>query len=285
MVNLFLSINKKQQIGIVTLVAIIVILQVFYVKLDFSNDELLALNNTEILKLQIEVDSLKQIALAKKQPKIYPFNPNFITDYKAYKLGMSIAEFDKLKAFRNQDKWINSSKQFQTVTGVSDSLYNALKVYFKFPDWVVKRNKTSYKKRANKPLLIKDLNKATSEELQKISGIGVKLAARILKYRKKIGGFVQEKQLYEVWYLDKEVADKVLKEFKLLSKPKIIKLNINNCDVDELKKIPYLYWKSAKAIIEYRDEHAGIKKIAELKNIEGFPLDKYEQLMLYLTLK
>jgi len=288
MENSLFNINKKQQIGIITLIIIIIILQVFYFKLDFSNTELVSLDNPEIIKLQTEVDSLKQIALVKKQPKIYPFNPNFITDYKAYKLGMSVTEFDKLKAFRDKDKWINSPKQFQTVTGVSDSLYNALKVYFKFPDWVIKRNKnnkTSYNKTANTPLLIKDLNTATGEELQKISGIGVKLAARILKYRKKIGGFVQEKQLYEVWYLDKEVADKVLREFKLLSKPIITKMNINNCDVDELKKVPYLYWKSAKAIIEYRDEHAGIKKMEELKNIEGFPLDKYEQLMLYLTLK
>ena len=38
-------------------------------------------------------------------------------------------------------------------------------------------------------------------------------------------------------------------------------------------------------IFELRDEVAELQSISELKNIEGFPLDKYEQLMLYLTLK
>ena len=35
-----------------------------------------------------------------------------------------------------QNKWINSSKQFQEVTKVSDSLLNAISQYFKFPEWI-----------------------------------------------------------------------------------------------------------------------------------------------------
>ncbi len=279
----FFKISRLQQVGIISLLLLIIVLQLLYYKLDFSKP-IRDINTPEIVKLQQEVDSLKVLKFEDSKPKIYPFNPNFITDYKAYQLGISTAAFDRLQAFRAQDKWINSPKQFQQVTKISDSLYNAIKVYFKFPDWVLKRNKnTKVKKLKNHT--IRDLNTATSEQLQEVSGVGEKLAARILKYRKKLGGFIQDNQLYEVWYLDKDVANRVLEQFKVVSKPTIIKLNINNCSEDELKKVPYLYWKSAKAILTYRNEHAGISKLEELKNIPDFPVAKYDRLVLYLTLK
>ncbi|MFD2828841.1 hypothetical protein ACFSYG_20345 [Leeuwenhoekiella polynyae] len=47
---------------------------------------------------------LKQLMLAESQPKIYPFNPNFITDYKGYTLGMRMVEIDKLLRFREKDQ-------------------------------------------------------------------------------------------------------------------------------------------------------------------------------------
>jgi hypothetical protein len=56
------------------------------------------------------------------KPKIYPFNPNFITDFKGYKLGMSVTEIDRLLAFRKTNRYVNSAAEFQQVTQVSDSL-------------------------------------------------------------------------------------------------------------------------------------------------------------------
>jgi hypothetical protein len=46
---------------------------------------------------------------------------------------------DKLFAFRKQNKYVNSAKEFQEVTGVSDSLLKIMSVNFKFPDWVNKK--------------------------------------------------------------------------------------------------------------------------------------------------
>jgi hypothetical protein len=96
------------------------------------------------ISLQSKVDSLK----VEKQnyiPKIYPFNPNFITDYKGSKLGMSVAEIDRLLNFRKTNQYVNSASEFQKVTQVSDSLLNTISPYFKFPDWVNKGKNNKFK--------------------------------------------------------------------------------------------------------------------------------------------
>ena len=113
--------SKNQRNGIFLLLALIVIVQCAYFFIDFSSDDI-EVNSKELTKFQHEVDSLKLVEIEKSKPKIFPFNPNFITDYKGYSLGMSNEEIDRLLAFRKQDKWINSVQQFQDVTQVSDSL-------------------------------------------------------------------------------------------------------------------------------------------------------------------
>ena len=84
------------------------------------------------------MDSLIAQQRQNSAPKIYPFNPNYITDYKGYTLGMSAEEINRLHAYRAKNKWVNSSKEFQRITKVSDSLLKQIAPYFKFPDWVTK---------------------------------------------------------------------------------------------------------------------------------------------------
>lgn len=128
--------NNGQRNGILFLVFIIVILQLIFFFVDFSKQELLNINTEEITKFQEEVDSLKLVEIENKKPKIFPFNPSFLTDYKGYQLGMSTDEIDRLLSHRSQGNYINSTEQFQEVTQVSDSLLNAISPYFKFPDWI-----------------------------------------------------------------------------------------------------------------------------------------------------
>jgi len=198
---------------------------------------------------------------------------------------------------RKQGKFINSANQFQQVTRVSDSLLKKISPYFKFPDWVIKRNKNTTlsflqnqkshnQKRIAKPSIsTTNLNKATAQDLQTISGIGTYFSEKIIKYRDRLQGFTYKEQLYEVWNLDKEVADKVLAVFKITEKPHIKKINVNTASFKEVLKIPYIDYELCKKIFNYRDEVAELQSISELKNIEGFPLEKYDRIILYLEAK
>ncbi|HSM62646.1 MAG TPA: hypothetical protein VK833_01785, partial [Gillisia sp.] len=189
--------SKSQQNGIFLLVILIVLLQLIYFFVDFNaSNELSQEDSVRITGFQKQIDSLKQVALTKDTVRVYPFNPNLITDYKGYSLGMSLEEIDRLHEFRKTNKWVNSSKEFQAITLISDSLLNKIAPYFKFPDWVEKSNSDINKKGNNslKPVgfNIRDLNAASFDDLIMIRGIGEVLASRIIKFISKIGGFLSD---------------------------------------------------------------------------------------------
>ncbi len=285
--------NNSQRIGVIVLLILIVTAQLVYYFVDFTPQQTLDLSSDEISRFQREIDSLKLIEVARRKPKIYPFNPSFLTDYKAYKLGMSVAEIDRLLAYRKTGKYINSISQFQKVTGVSDSLLAVISPYFKFPDWVLKKQKKLAYKHPNSKIISKedvrftgikqDLNTVTIQDLVKIKGVGNKLAGRIIKYRTKLKGYLLDQQLYEVWYLDKSVADRILARYSVINAPKITKININTASFKQVLHAPYMNYELTKKIFEYRDEMAEIQSMEELKKIEGFPLDKFDRISLYLT--
>ena len=48
------------------------------------------LSQPKITSYNKQLDSLKKKSSKKKKFKIYPFNPNYISDYKGYQLGLNV---------------------------------------------------------------------------------------------------------------------------------------------------------------------------------------------------
>ncbi len=280
--------NKNQRNGIFFLALIIVILQLLYLFVSSSGRTTSDLNLERINRHRQEIDSLRAIQLESKKPKIFPFNPSFIDDFKGYQLGMSTDEIDRLIQHRTDGNYINSISEFQQVTKVSDSLLAIISPYFKFPEWIT--NKISKKniqiQKSNTSRVSKtDINSATIDVLKEINGIGQVLGRRIISYRNKLGGFSVNEQLYEVYGLESRIADQVLERFMVIKKPQIKKLNLNEATFKEVLSIVYIDYQLTKKIFEYRDEVAEIQSLEELKKIEGFPLEKFDRIALYLTVK
>ncbi len=280
--------NKEQRLGLFSLIGLIVILQLAYFFVDFTPTEKTSNNEKDWLALQIEVDSLKAIA-DDNTYKMYPFNPNFITDFKGYKMGMKVAEIDRLLAFRKTNKYVNSAKEFQNVTKISDSLLVTMAPFFKFPDWINNKNKTqsyansNFKSSKKEELFsTKDINQATKEDLMKIYGIGDGISERILKEKEKYGAFVNMQQMQDIWGLSPEVVAELNKKFKIITSTGVKKININNLPARELAKFPYFKYALAKEIVTFRSMNGGIKNSDDLTKINGFPLDKLAIIALYL---
>ena len=283
-----LRFSKNQRNGILLLVLFIVLLQIIYLNVDFSKEPVLDIHSEAVIVLQTEIDSLKQIALEPKQTEPRKFNPNFITEYSGYTLGMSPVEIDRLHQFRETNQWINSVADFKRVTQVSDSLLDEISPRFQFPEWVTNpRPRTNtWNSRTEKTFAQKiDLNKATAEQLQEINGIGEVLSKRIVSFRERLNGFLVDDQLHDVYGVEYGVVKRILAEFTVKEKPEVVKININTASASDIATLPFISFNLAKEIVDYRLLHEGFKLMEELENVEGFPAQKIDRFALYLTLK
>ncbi|WP_100615471.1 ComEA family DNA-binding protein [Confluentibacter citreus] len=279
--------SKSQRNGIFLLIVTIIVLQCVYFFIDVSTEKI-NVNQALLETYNKEMDSLRLVELEARKPTIYPFNPNYITDYKGVSLGMTNEEIDRLLAFRKQNNWINSVKQFQEVTKISDSLLNSMSPYFKFPDWVenpVSKPISTYNNSPKTFAQKQDLNTASAEQLQKVYGVGDALSQRIIKYRSKFkGGFISDVQLKEVYGLNSEVIENITKEFTVKTPRPIKIINLNTATVEELVTIPYLDYDLVHHIIEQRQLRDGFKAIDELTKVKDFPIHKLDIIKLYLSL-
>lgn len=286
--------NKQEQSGIFFLLLVITLLQVlyFYVSIGLfeAGPPQVVFNNEE----QSVIDALKEGILESRSNTIYPFNPNFITDYKGYVLGMSTDEINRLLHFRSNNNFVNSAEEFQKVTLVSDSLLGALSRYFEFPQWTQNKNGSGFKNSAPEPVISsthvantverKDINSATASDLRAIYGIGDKLSERIIKFRDRLGGFLVDGQLHDVYGLEFDVVQRILERFTVVRKPNVVLIDINNATVEELAELIYIDRNLATRIVKYRESEGIIRSLDELMSIEGFPADRIARIKLYLQL-
>ncbi len=209
-----------------------------------------------------------------KTVEIYPFNPNYISDYKAQLIGLSSKELKRIRDFRAKNKFVNSAEEFQEVTKVSDSLLKAISPYFKFPDWVNQKNNAA----------VIDINKATADDLIAIYGIGPVYSKRILERREQLGAYVNIEQMDDFDFRDytPSTNNELKKRFVVIGKPQVIKININTASISTLSSFPYFNKTFADNIISKREAQGKINNIEELTKINGFPVEKEKIIALYL---
>lgn len=230
----------------------------------------------------IPMDSLAGPENPNTFSRFRPFNPNFITDYKGYLLGMSAEELDRLYDFRKEGRYVHSAEEFRRVTKISDSLLKAISPNFSFPQFGTRVKSADGRKKVAPEF--RDLNKASAQDLKAISGIGPVLSSRIVRFRDRLGGFLVDEQLLDVYGLDEEVARRALKVFRVREVPHIRKISLNRAGEEELGKLVYLGKRFAKRIVTYRDSIGRFDSVEQLTKIEDFPSDRIDRIKLYLGL-
>lgn len=128
-----------------------------------------------------------------------------------------------------------------------------------------------------------DINTADTSAYIALPGIGSKLAARIVNFRDKLGGFHSVNQVGETFGLP-DSTFQAIKQYLRLDNPQVKKININTATIDELKAHPYIRYSLANPIIAYRKEHGAFAKLEDLKKVMAVTEEVYGKMVPYLSL-
>ena len=130
-----------------------------------------------------------------------------------------------------------------------------------------------------------DLNVADSVALDGVYGIGPALARRIISYRDKLGGFILEEQLYEVWGLDSSVVTRAMEQAVIAADFVPRRIKINTATELELASHPYIRHKTARVIVAYRFQHGNFSSIEDLGKTIFIDAKNFDRIKPYLTLE
>jgi competence ComEA-like helix-hairpin-helix protein len=126
-----------------------------------------------------------------------------------------------------------------------------------------------------------DINLADSSEFMKLKGIGPVFSNRIIKFRDALGGFVKTEQLSEIYGLPEETYHHIFPKLTVdRSDVKLLKINV--ISVSELSKHPYVTYKQAQTIINYRSQHGAFDRVEDLVKIHSLDEDFFRKIEFYL---
>jgi len=128
-----------------------------------------------------------------------------------------------------------------------------------------------------------EINSADTSAFISLPGIGSKLAARIVNFRDKLGGFASVSQVAETYGLPDSTFQKI-KDRLQCNQAAIKKFNINTSDIAVLRTHPYIKWNIANAIVNYRQQHGNYNALEDLLKIDIINKETFNKISPYLFL-
>ena len=113
-----------------------------------------------------------------------------------------------------------------------------------------------------------DINTASVSNFEALTGIGPVLAARIVGFREKQGGFVKVQDLLLVYGV-KDTLLRALGPYLRLDEGRVPKANLNQASALQLIQKAGLQPVVAQALVRWRQQNGAFAKFDELENFEG----------------
>lgn len=212
---------------------------------------------------------------------------NYNTKYAKQEIQLSFFDPDTLT---NED-WQNlglSQKQSEVLLNYKERIGGFVKIENLYEAFVLDSNKVNkwkpYLVFNAKPKKFEkiELNTADKDALTKLKGIGPTYAERIIKLRDKLGGFHSSEQLRDVFGIPEETLNEIIPLCKA-NQSRVTTLKINVLNIEELARHPYINFKIAKVIVNYREQHGSFNKVEDLKKIKAIDEEFIEKIKPYLN--
>ena len=166
---------------------------------------------------------------ARRPVETFRFDPNTVSLEDLMRLGFTERQAQSILNYRAKGGRYRRPSDFAKSFVVADSVFDRLEPYIDIPRI--------------------DINRADSAAFETLPGIGPYFAARMVSYRKELGGYSHPEQLLEIYRFDREKYDG-LKDLISCSKPTPYPLwTLSERD---LARHPYISRDEAHSIVLYR---------------------------------
>lgn len=221
---------------------------------------------------------------------LFPFNPNTVSGEELQRLGLSKKLAQTWVNFRNKGGVFREPEDVKKIYGLSEKHYEELSSYIDLPNLTALDSSavasakvpteaipTTYER----PSIFIDINQSEAEDWEQLKGIGPAYARRILSFREKLGGFVSVDQVGETYHLP-DSTFRLIRPF-LRSSPIHTPIRINEVDAKTLQSHPFLNWKEANAIINYRFQHGKFSQVDDLHSLHALSKETILKIGPYLS--
>lgn len=166
-----------------------------------------------------------------RKAESFRFNPNEAPVEDLVRLGFSEKQAASIDNYRKKGGRFRRKSDFAKSFVVSDSIFRRLEPYIDIP--------------------LTDINSADSAAFDALPGIGPYFAAKMVEYRRKLGGYSHTEQLMDIYNFDREKYDS-LKDLICCSPPQPYPLW--TLPEDSLRLHPYVGGRAeARGIVRFRD--------------------------------
>lgn len=219
--------------------------------------------------------------------ELFQFDPNTLSVEGWQKLGLSEKTSKTIDKYRSKGGKFYKSEDIRKIWGMPQGFYERVKDYIVIAPVQNNYQQNNFENptytKPEKKVAVVNINEGDTAAFIALPGIGSKLAARIVNFRDKLGGFYSVDQVGETYGLPDSTFQKI-KASMHLGGP-IKRLNVNTATKDELKVHPYIKWNLANAIVEYRNQHGSFKSLDDLKNIAIIDQATFDKIVHYLSLE
>ena len=300
----YFGFGKRDRIGIIAFVVLIIVIYLLPNLSAKTNDASLLKENNILVKTMDTLAAKKQVYSSKKdeektndyqfevtqtknfkEGELFRFDPNTLSIQGWQRLGLSEKTGKTIDKYRSKGGKFYRAQDIKKIWGIPEGFYERVKDYIVLSSIQSNYSQNNVEKPYTKPerkVLTVNINEADTASFVELPGIGSKLAARIINFRDKLGGFYSVEQVGETYGLPDSTYQKIKGLLQLSGSLK--KLNVNTSTKDELKVHPYIKWNLANAIVEYRNQHGNFKSLEELKNIALIDEATFNKIVHYLEL-
>jgi competence protein ComEA len=201
--------------------------------------------------------------------RLFNFDPNTADSSTLTSLGFVPAAARSMINYRNKGGRFNKAEDLYRIYYADSSFIATLIPYVQITQTPRRLYDKAEAVKQTRPAIVTNIvevNTADSAALVGLFGIGPKTASRIIEFRNRAGGFVSIEQLTDVYGITEELLFEL--RGKITVDPAMVRpLHINTVTYEELRQNPYLRYKTASAIINYRKQHGAFTTSEDLKKV------------------